>query len=124
MDQLQHIITRQNPESDDVAALTDIDLDFSHNDNNNNHQNNHRINKRSLSYEHVFTMEILVVTDDSMAKYHKEKLNSYILMLMSIVSQFVFQNKIGNKKLLTFRKALTFACTNQNIALNFRGEFR
>ncbi|XP_055922961.1 A disintegrin and metalloproteinase with thrombospondin motifs 9 isoform X2 [Eupeodes corollae] len=52
--------------------------------------------KRSFVDKQLFTMEVLVAVDKSMSEFHKSDLNSYILTLISVVSNIFSDASIGN----------------------------
>ena len=53
-----------------------------------NHTRHRGRHKRSLSFERY--VEVMVVVDREMAKYHGSDLHRYVLTLMSIVSEPIF----------------------------------
>ncbi|XP_036343293.1 A disintegrin and metalloproteinase with thrombospondin motifs 20, partial [Rhagoletis pomonella] len=52
--------------------------------------------KRNYVDRHVFTMEVLVAVDKTMSEFHGADLKSYILTLISIVSNIFADASIGN----------------------------
>ncbi|GAB0092696.1 A disintegrin and metalloproteinase with thrombospondin motifs 9 [Sergentomyia squamirostris] len=61
----------------------------------------HERRKRSVGYFDVmthneYTMEVLVAVDKKMQEYHKDKLQSYVLTLMHMVSSIFADASIGN----------------------------
>lgn len=57
-----------------------------------------KLKRRKRDYEdrHLFTIELLVAVDRTMKEFHKHDLNSYILTLISIVSNIFADASIGN----------------------------
>ncbi|XP_067615530.1 A disintegrin and metalloproteinase with thrombospondin motifs 1 isoform X3 [Eurosta solidaginis] len=57
-----------------------------------------KLNRKKRNYvdRHVFTMEVLVAVDKTMSEFHGADLKSYILTLISIVSNIFADASIGN----------------------------
>lgn len=56
-----------------------------------------KLHRRKRDYDHnIFTIELLVAVDRTMREFHKDDLTSYILTLISIVSNIFADASIGN----------------------------
>ncbi|KAM7364624.1 ADAM metallopeptidase with thrombospondin type 1 motif A isoform 2-T6 [Cochliomyia hominivorax] len=56
-----------------------------------------KLHRRKRDYDHnLFTIELLVAVDRTMKEFHKDDLTSYILTLISIVSNIFADASIGN----------------------------
>ncbi|XP_029407527.2 A disintegrin and metalloproteinase with thrombospondin motifs 9 isoform X2 [Bactrocera dorsalis] len=62
--------------------------------------------KRNYVDRHVFTMEVLVAVDKTMSEFHGNDLKSYILTLISIVSNIYADASIGNSIYITVANIL------------------
>uniref|UniRef100_A0A0K8VCK3 A disintegrin and metalloproteinase with thrombospondin motifs 9 n=2 Tax=Bactrocera latifrons TaxID=174628 RepID=A0A0K8VCK3_BACLA len=62
--------------------------------------------KRNYVDRHVFTMEVLVAVDKTMSEFHGSDLKSYILTLISIVSNIYADASIGNSIYITVANIL------------------
>ncbi|XP_037955485.1 A disintegrin and metalloproteinase with thrombospondin motifs 20 isoform X2 [Teleopsis dalmanni] len=62
--------------------------------------------KRNYVDRNLFTMEVLIAVDRSMNEFHKEDLHSYILTLISIVSNIFSDASIGNSIYISVAKIL------------------
>lgn len=60
--------------------------------------NAHRSKREIVSFttSNDYTMEVLVAVDSKMVEYHGDNMNSYVLILMSIVSSIYLDPTIGN----------------------------
>lgn len=56
-----------------------------------------KLHRKKRDYDHnIFTIELLVAVDRTMKEFHKDDLTSYILTLISIVSNIFADASIGN----------------------------
>ncbi|KAL9889384.1 ADAM metallopeptidase with thrombospondin type 1 motif A isoform 2-T2 [Glossina fuscipes fuscipes] len=79
-----------------VSMLDNNDFDFDFNQLEQNFLPKLKRRKRDYEDRHLFTIELLVAVDRTMIEFHKHDLNSYILTLISIVSNIFADASIGN----------------------------